>query len=71
MNQEWSGRALSLCLACDLVWSLGILAACTYVVFWMNQSGWWYLLAIVLGGMWNCKPYRSPAQIAADPATET
>lgn len=56
----------SFCLFCDFFWSSGILVGCTYVVFWMNQSGWWYLLAIVLCGMWDCKPYRSAEQIAAD-----
>lgn len=48
---------VSVCLICDLIWSLTILAACTYVVFWMNQPGGWYVLAIFLCMGWNCKPY--------------
>jgi hypothetical protein len=27
-----------------------IIGGCTYLVFWMNASGWWYLLAILLVG---------------------
>jgi hypothetical protein len=57
--------SLAVCLLCDWLWSVSILATCTYIVFWMNQSGWWYMLAIILMGCWNCKPYRSPEQIAA------
>lgn len=56
----------NVCLLCDLVWSLTILGACTYIVFWTGQSGWWYALAMLLCMGWNCKPYRSPEQIAAD-----
>lgn len=51
--------ALSICLVCDFFWSFGILGACTYLVFWKDCSGWWYLLAIYILPMWNCKPYRS------------
>ncbi len=58
--------ALSVCVACDLVWSLTILAATTYLVFWKDQSGWWYVLAIFLASCWSCKSYRSAEQIAAD-----
>jgi hypothetical protein len=47
-----------ICLVCDLIWSLTVMAACTYIVFWLNHSGAWYLLAIFLCGAWNCKPYR-------------
>lgn len=57
----------AVCLFCDLIWSLVILGTCTYVVFWMNQSGAWYVLAIYLISCWNCKPYRTAEQIAADP----
>ena len=62
--------ALTACIICDWLWCMGIMAGCTYVVFWLGQSGWWYLLAIVLCGMWDCKPYRGAEQIAADPDTD-
>lgn len=58
---------LKVCLICDTLASIAILGACTYVVFWLNQPGWWYLLAIVLCSCWDCKRYRSPEQMAADP----
>ena len=32
------------------IWDGGIIAGCTYLVFWMNQSGWWYALAIIICG---------------------
>ena len=57
--------ALNICLVCDFIWSLTILASCTYVVFWLDRSGWWYALAIFLAGCWNCEPYRTAEQIAA------
>lgn len=57
---------LAVCLFCDMVWSLTILAACTYIVFWLGQSGWWFALAVFLCGCWSCKGYRSPEQIAVD-----
>lgn len=31
-----------------ILWDGSILAGTTYLVFWMNESGWWYLLAMVL-----------------------
>jgi 4-hydroxybenzoate polyprenyltransferase len=64
---QYSGVALSICFVCDFIWSITILAVCTYLVFWMDHSGWWYLLAMILCGMWNCRRYRSPDQMAADP----
>jgi hypothetical protein len=64
---EWSPTALSACLLCGLVFTLTIMGGCTYVVFWLNQSGAWYILALIIAGGWSCKSYRSPAQIASDP----
>jgi hypothetical protein len=26
-----------------------VIGGCAYVVFWLNHSGWWFLLAIILG----------------------
>jgi hypothetical protein len=28
-----------------IIWCMFIVGGCTYLVFWMNASGWWYLLA--------------------------
>lgn len=65
-NEEWSPLALQVCEACSLFWCLAMVAGCTYLVFWMDQSGWWYLLAMVLCDGWTCKRLRSPAQLRAD-----
>lgn len=35
-------------LAQLLLWRATVLGVCTYLVFWMGHSGWWYLLAVVL-----------------------
>jgi 4-hydroxybenzoate polyprenyltransferase len=57
---------VGVCLVCDLIWSGGILAGCTYLVFWRDHSGWWYILAVLLMSAWNCRRYRTPEQMAAD-----
>lgn len=31
-----------------LAWMLLMICGCTYVVFWRDASGWWYVLAILL-----------------------
>lgn len=67
---EWSPVTLTVCMVCDLVFALVVMAACTYVVFWLDQSGWWYLLALFIAGGWSCKSYRSPDQIKADTKPE-
>ena len=41
--------ALSVCLVCRLIWWVFLIAGCSYVVFWLDHSGWWFLLAIILG----------------------
>lgn len=33
-----------------LAWYVLIMAGCTYLVFWKDHSGAWYLLAIILCG---------------------
>lgn len=45
----------SVCYICDLIWSLTIMAGCTYLVFWKDQSGGWYVLALFMCSMWSCK----------------
>lgn len=32
------------------VWYSAVLGTCTYLVFWLNHSGWWYLLALFFCG---------------------
>ena len=32
----------------SLIWDLALLAGASYVVFVLNRSGWWFLLAVVL-----------------------
>ena len=27
-----------------------IIGGCAYVVFWLGHSGWWFLLACIIGG---------------------
>jgi hypothetical protein len=29
------------------IWTLTIIGGCTYLVFWKDASGWWYLLAML------------------------
>ena len=33
-----------------IVWDVGIMVGCAYIVFWKDQSGWWFLLAIFIAG---------------------
>ncbi len=35
-------------LLASLIWDLAVFGTCTYLVFWRDHSGWWYLLAILL-----------------------
>ena len=31
-----------------MIWNIIILGTTTYLVFWKNASGWWFLLAYIL-----------------------
>lgn len=31
-------------------WESLIFGGTFYVVFWLNHSGWWFILAVILGG---------------------
>lgn len=31
-----------------ILWCMFVIGGCTYLVFWMDVSGWWYALAILL-----------------------
>lgn len=33
-----------------LIWDVGLIAGCAYLVFYKGESGWWFLLAIFLAG---------------------
>lgn len=65
-KEDWSPTVCAVCEVCGFLWAILVFGTCTYVVFWLSQSGWWYLLAMILSGGWTCKHFRSPAQIAAD-----
>lgn len=56
----------SVCYVCRTIWCLIVFGTCTYVVFWMGHSGWWYAFAVLLCSG-DCKAYRTPEQIRADP----
>jgi hypothetical protein len=32
----------------EIFWCCLVLGGCSYIVFWMHYSGWWFVLAIVL-----------------------
>lgn len=36
------------CIFCDLLWSILVMGVTAYAVFWLDHSGWWFLLAILL-----------------------
>lgn len=33
---------------CELIWDVVLIVGCAYVVFGLKQSGWWFLLALLL-----------------------
>ncbi len=43
------------CEVCSLIWGALVLIGCTYIVFWLGQSGWWYAFAVLLLSFWSCK----------------
>lgn len=55
MEKERACFAGAVCEFCAMIYVLVILAGCTYLVFWKDQSGWLYLLAILLMGLWSCR----------------
>ena len=34
-----------------IVWDVGIVAGCAYLVFWKDHSGWWFLLAMSIASV--------------------
>lgn len=42
-----------------LVWESLVIGGCAYVVFWRGQSGWWFLLAVILSsGAYSPEKWR-------------
>lgn len=33
---------------CQLAWNLFVIGRCSYLVFWRDHSGWWFVLAVAL-----------------------
>lgn len=66
MDRQFSPVAQSVCQVCGLVWAILTIGGCAYVVFGLNQSGWWFAFALFLGTCWSCKSLGSPEQIRAN-----
>lgn len=49
-------RATAYCEICALLWGAFLLGGCAYIVFWLDRSPWWFVLAIFLFVLWKC-PY--------------
>jgi hypothetical protein len=41
--------AATIYVLCAYLWAAACIGVCTYLVFWRDHSGWWYLLATFLG----------------------
>jgi hypothetical protein len=54
-----SNIAGAACEFCALVWGLCWFAAAGYLVFWMNHSGWWFVMAAFMSNGWSCKGYHT------------
>ena len=51
-------KSFNLYVFLHLLWDTLVFGTCTYVVFWLGQSGWWYLLAILISsGLPSYKAY--------------
>lgn len=31
-----------------IIWDVGIMGGCAYLVFWQGHSGWWFALAVII-----------------------
>jgi hypothetical protein len=40
--------AATVYVLCAYFWATACIGVCTYLVFWRDHSGWWYLLALFL-----------------------
>lgn len=48
MNMPRSLGGGAFCEFCQLTWAIFIISGCSYVVFWLNHTGWWFALAAAL-----------------------
>ena len=44
-NNDW---VLIIWIVCTVLWDFAVFGATTYLVFWREQSGWWFILAVLL-----------------------
>lgn len=49
MRNKYPDWLLFVWLAVDIIWTAFLFGGAAYVVFWLHRSGWWFLLAILLG----------------------
>jgi len=63
-SESWSPVPLAICEICSLIWVAIVFGFAAYAVFWLNRSGWWFLLSFLVC-QWTCKAYMSPAQLRA------
>lgn len=69
MNNKYCKLCLGICILLSFVRGIICLGVTTYLVFWKDFSGAWYILGILL--TWgDCNPYRSPEQIEASKKDE-
>lgn len=54
MNTE---KALSVCIVCDLLWSIAMFAGAAYLVFFKGANIIAFLWAFVLCMCWSCRRY--------------
>ena len=45
----------AICGVCNLIWGLIVLIGCSYVVFVLGHSGWWFCLALFLLAWDSCE----------------
>jgi membrane protein YdbS with pleckstrin-like domain len=55
-------RDRNICSVIMIAWALLIVCGCAYVVFWRGESGWWWVLAIVLMGAVRCRAVDDTAE---------
>lgn len=62
---NWSPIPAAICEVCGWMWGSMLCGGCAYVVFWRDFSGWWFLVAMIFCGIWNCRFTAHPDQIDA------
>lgn len=69
MKKEYCKLCLGICILLSFIWGIICLGVTTYLVFWKDFSGAWYILGILLACE-SCSSYRSPEQIEASKKEE-